>query len=378
MTDTELRDLIPQWRSEAKGKSHSSFWRWLKKRGISVGATRLRRIVAEYDEANSTLVPRRVREWEALGKDGQIVTLHHVTYDVAVDWRKAIDEAVKRKVRPLEPVAFEPAGPLLGVLSFPDLHLGQLSWRREVGANYDSRIAESLYRQAAAVLIDYMRRSGVGRVLYIVGNDLLHVDGASNATTNGTPQDVDSRWQYMFIRVRRLTEAVIRELATFAEVDVVIMPGNHDWHLAYALGHVIDATFTSFKNVSVDIEPRDYKYRVYDRVLFGIAHGDRLRDNDLPLLLAEEMPEAWAVARWKEWLLGHIHRKKVVRNVDVDQRMGVQLTYLPSLKALDKWHYKQGYRSRQAAEVRLYDTKAGVLHSYRPYYPEVYHGEEKV
>ena len=374
MTDAEILALIPQWQSEASGRSASSFWRWLKKNGYQIGKTRIERLLREN---SAQLIPRRVREWEALGKNGEIVKLRHVSYDVGIDWRDVIRETVRAEVKPLPPADYKPSGNMLGVLSFPDLHLGQLSWGREVGSNYDSSIATQRYLAAAAYLIEYLNEVGVGRVLYVVGNDLMHVDGNNNTTTAGTPQDADSRWQYMLIRARRITETVVNELAKFAEVDVVIMPGNHDWHLAYALGHIIDARYSEHENVHVDNEPRDRKYRRYGKLLFGIAHGDRVRDNDLPLLMAEEAAKDWGGVVWKEWLLGHIHRKKVVRQLDVGERMGVQLTFLPSLNEMDRWHYKNGFRSKQAAEVRVYDPDIGVLHSTRHYYPVVMsNGEE--
>jgi len=369
MTDAEIIALIPEWQSEYKGRSPSSFRRWLRSKGYNVGTGRLERILRGAG-SSTQLVPKRLRKWEALGKDGEVVELSHITYDIAVDWRSAIGEFVKQEVVPIELGSVKPKGDLVGVISVPDIHIGKLAWANEVGDNYDSKIAERIYLSAVADLLQSMVSGGVGKIIYIVGNDLLHVDGFNNTTTAGTPQDTDTRWQYAFRRAKRMIVSTIVEMSKHASVHVVISPGNHDRLLSWTLGEVIAASFEGADHITVDNSPKYRKYVKVGKLLFGITHGDGIKNNMLPTLMATEVPELWGESKWREWYLGHYHRKQHLSTVGVEDQNGVRVHYLPSLAGVDRWHYERGYSAIRSAEAHLYDPDAGKLVASYYTYPE--------
>ena len=335
------------------GRSASALRRFLKKQGISVGYNRAVRLLREAQRAEWVIE----NEWEALGPNGKVVKLRQTKAKIrGGDPFKAVLEFAKSEIKPLEPPSASISNEsLVAVLSIPDIHVGKLAWEEEVGNAYDTKRAVKTYLEAASHLLDKLRRYGVGRILYVVGNDLLHVDGGVYpATTKGTIQDTDTRWQYAFRRAREATASVIKHAAEFANIDVVISPGNHDRVLSFTLGEVLAAYFSLFDNVSVDNSPSYRKYKRYGRLLFGITHGDLVKPQSLPALMATEAPRDWGETTHREWFLGHIHKKKEWITTGVDEHNGIRLRYLPSLAGVDRWHYEMGYQNMRSAEAHIY------------------------
>ena len=67
----------------------------------------------------------------------------------------------------------------------PDLHLGKLAHAEETGQNYDGALAVKAFRSVLYGLLTHAQTMEVGRLVFPVGNDLLHVDSAENETTGG-------------------------------------------------------------------------------------------------------------------------------------------------------------------------------------------------
>ncbi len=121
--------------------------------------------------------------------------------------------------------------------SIPDLHVGKLAWAKETGwENYDGRIAEKVFEEALAALLARTDSFRCERILFPIGNDLLHSDTKQGTTTGGTPLDMDSRYHKSFAIVRKMMTRAIDQLRSIAPVHVVVVPGNHDtlsaWHSA--------------------------------------------------------------------------------------------------------------------------------------------------
>lgn len=365
MDDATLQQLIDEWKASDKyrGNSGSSFYRFLRKeKGLNVGAkTAYKWLEAAKSSDATTLVPRKVRKWEAIGKDGQIVELHHVSYDVQLDHRVAIREMVEGKI-PQLPVAepHEPSDTIM-VLSLPDQHVGKLAWGKEVGDDYDTEIAVDIYMKAVAHLISATEHYKPSRILYIVGNDLVHADNSSNTTTKGTPQDMDTRWAKVVGAAFRMLSGSIDALAERANVDVIVTPGNHDRHTTYMIGFALEQRYLNDGRVNIINNPSYRQYYRHGKLLFGITHGNDVKEDKLPLIMATERPKDWGATRWREWFLGHHHRKRQTQTIGVHDELGVMVTRLPSLTALDLWHHDRGYSAMRHAEARVYDARKGVL-----------------
>ncbi len=243
-----------------------------------------------------------------------------------------------------------PEGPdqVLALFSFPDAHVGMLAWGPEAGANYDTKIALQRIKDAFVnLVVGQAAKFPVSKIVIPIGNDILHADTHDNTTTAGTRVDVDSRWQKAFMELAEvLIVEIIGGAAKIAPVHVVVVPGNHDYQRAFYLGEVIRWHFRDRESlfpVSVDNAPRTRKYIRWGSVLLGFTHGAWEKINDLPLIMAQEGPELWGTSTWREWLIGHYHRKKEIAWVPTFEKSGVRIRVLPSMAPADAWHYKQGY-----------------------------------
>ena len=177
-----------------------------------------------------------------------------------------------------------------------------------------------------------------------LGNDFFNVDNAQNTTFGGTPQDCDTRWQKSFLAMKRAVVSVIDTLRELAPVKVIVVPGNHDRQKMFYFGDTLESWYGRCDNVAVENTPRTRKYLAYGVNLVGFTHGDEEKHPDLPIIMAQEMPDAWAVTRQREWHVGHFHKRKLARYVAGDTHGGVAIRCLPSLSGTDAWHFSKGVR----------------------------------
>ena len=237
-------------------------------------------------------------------------------------------------------------------INLPDLHLGKLGWGEEVGESYNVDTAKTLFTTAVDKLLAMASIFHIEKIIFPIGNDLLNSEGMSMATTKGTPQHDDVRWQSSFTLCRQMLVEVIDKLRLVAPVDVIIVPGNHDYERMFYIGDAIYSWYHSCEEVKVDNRPSPRKYIEYGKTLIGFTHGNSEKHADLPLIMAKEKPQEWAKAEYTEWHTGHLHKNKSLNWVDIDERFGTIVRILPSLSGTDSWHHEKGYigniRSAQA------------------------------
>jgi len=253
--------------------------------------------------------------------------------------------------------------PHLVYIGLHDHHFGKLAWADETGDNYDLRIAESLYESAGAELMRKASGFEVDRFVLPIGHDFLHVDGMDMATTSGTPQDVDGRFAKIFEVGQMAVIRLVDYLARHAPVEVIWIPGNHDYLSSFMLAKTIEAWFRSSKHVTVDASPRPRKRIHYGINLIGCTHGCDEKPSTLPGIMAQEWPKEWAESKCREWLVGDKHKPKETHYNTADTHDGVMVRILSSLAGTDLWHYKKGYVGGQgrAAQAICYSKHDGFV-----------------
>jgi hypothetical protein len=249
-----------------------------------------------------------------------------------------------------------------------DLHLGKLCWGEETNNKYDMKIASRRFNEA---LHDLLHRAGTqsyDRILFPIGNDFFNSDSHIGTTTEGTRQDEDSRWQKAFRRGKELLIEGIDYMRQFAPVDIVVIPGNHDWTKSFFLGETLAAWYRNDENVKVDNRATPRKYYLYGKVLLGFTHGDKEHNGSLRMLMANEAPKEWARSKYREFHCGHWHRKVSYKDTIVtkvplsDEQLGITIRHMSSLAGTDAWHMAKGYVGPiKAAEAFLWNDQYGLV-----------------
>lgn len=257
-------------------------------------------------------------------------------------------------------------------IAIPDLHVGKLAWAPESGENYDIKIAEAVFNLALEDLVSRAicnPDAQIGRIVLPLGNDLLNIDTPENMTTSGTPQDSDSRYHKIFLSTCRMLRGAIDRLTQVADVDIVMVPGNHDRLAVFHVGEVLAAWYRNNEQVQVFNEPKVRKYYRFGAHLFMYTHGDQEKTADLPMIMARERKQDWAETEFRWVKLGHLHQKKVLTQVDIQEHFGVQIQRCPSLCATDEYHFSRGYvGNMRRAEAHIYHPTKG-LENFLTFYP---------
>ena len=269
---------------------------------------------------------------------------------------------------PAPKVSLLAKSPYLCVLGLFDAHFGKLAWSKEVGEDYDLKIAERIFSEAIAELLGVAAQYKVSRFAFPIGNDFYQIDGPRNTTTAGTIVDTDGRYAKIIEAGEMALIRGVERAAASAPVDVFYLPGNHDkiasWHATRAVRY----WFRNCPHVQVDVEPTTRKYVRHGECLLGFIHGNDVRLKDLPNLMASERRRDWGETRHREWLAGHIHRRTQFETMPVEETRGVVVRTLSALTGTDSWHYDKTFvNCQRAAEAFFYHERHGlVLHATVP------------
>jgi len=327
-----------------------------------------------------------VNKWDMTSKvDGYPVTIQNFQVKVRLERKiqaireKAIGELFKEMTENYEAPVLDwmPEAPKeftennLFEVSIFDLHMGKLAWGGETGENFDTKIARSRFLYTVETLIHRASVFEYSRVLFPVGSDFFNSDTMENTTTKGTPQDEDLRWQKTFgVGVRLLIDAINLLKQAGVPVDVLVIPGNHDFERSFYMGAYLEAWFNNDPIVNINNGASPRKYYVFGKVLLGITHGSEEKEASLPLLMATDLESKpyWTDTTYHEWHIGHIHRKRNMKYTVLDKSrmvnedLGVTVRYLSSLTGTEEWHHKKGFVGAiKAGEAFIWNDELGLL-----------------
>ena len=284
------------------------------------------------------------------------------------------------------PPTFEPrpqaGGDHLLVVDLADLHFLKLCRSTETGYEYNSEVAAHRVIEGTKRLLQSAKGFGVGRILFVLGNDLLHVDGAKNTTTSGTPQDTSDQIFGGYRAAMAALRHAIEACAEVADVDLVHCMSNHDWVTGWALAQSLGAVFENHPNVhssAYSLSEIHRKYYRYGANLFGLTHGDGAKEEKLYGLMVKEARQHISECQNLYWMLHHVHHKiRARRGVDVFQSEKdhtgmtahvfgsaqpegghVNIEYVRSPSPPDGWHDRNGFVNRQGVECFLFHGHDG-------------------
>lgn len=236
-----------------------------------------------------------------------------------------------------------------------DVHIGKLCDSFETGESYDNQIAVKRVKEGVQGILDKVKGFRIDKIMFIGGNDILHVDNPKSSTTSGTPQDTDGMWYSNFLIAKQLYVDVLNKLIDIADVHFVYNPSNHDYITGFFLADVIRTYFKDCKNITFDTSIAHRKYFTYGKNLIGTTHGDGAKSADLPLLMAQESPD-WSATKHRYVYIHHLHHKTSKEHI------GVTVEALRSPSGTDSWHHRNGYQhAAKAIEGFLHHPEFGQI-----------------
>jgi hypothetical protein len=242
------------------------------------------------------------------------------------------------------------------VLDPADIHIGKLCSSFEVGEAYNNQVAVQRVLEGVRGILQKVSSFNIDKILFIGGNDILHIDNPGRTTTSGTPQDTDGMWHSNFLIAKQLYVDILEILITVADVRFCFNPSNHDYASGFFLSQVIEAYFKNCDNITFDSSIAHRKYFKYFKNLVGTTHGDGAKMVDLPMLMATEVPKEWSETIHRYVYVHHLHHKW---SKDV---FSVCIEGLRSPSGTDSWHHRNGYEhAPKAVEGFLHCKEHGQI-----------------
>lgn len=247
-----------------------------------------------------------------------------------------------------------------------DLHIGKLATQEESGDTYNVKIAIDRANEGISRLLGFVDTENAPQFVFVVGNDILHTELNTRATTKGTPQSVDGEWFKAYRAARELYVNTIEKLMLVGRVHVIHNMSNHDYNTGWLLADSLSCWFNKAVNVSFDIGRTYRKYYRYGNSMMVFTHGDETTAKDLGRLMNTEQPEMYGRCRHKFAYLHHFHSYKKQGQFFTDRLAGIDkldltIEWLRSLSGTDTWHNNKGYKSKKAISMFTHSLEDGQI-----------------
>lgn len=290
-------------------------------------------------------------------------------YQSKATFKRVIEEEIARAViafmekaivplpRPKLKGRVIPEQPQMASWGIWDAHVGMYAWREEVGKDFDLKTAENRVMNAIDDMADELAKYPITRIVMPTGNDFMHFDSVRMTTTHGDHfLDSDSRYAKVYeVGLRCLIYMVHRALEICDQVEVLYVPGNHDYTSSFTLCSAINQRFINDPRVTVDLRATPRKYITHGSTLIGFDHG-KIRPDQLAKIFATETRQHWSDATWCEMQVGHTHQGAGKMYSTISPVNGILVRTHPALCNTDAWHHGMGFTGNEpAAEAHRYD-----------------------
>ncbi len=317
-----------------------------------------------HDMTHTTPAPFRVKGTSTLyGDDGQPKLQWVKTERDKAAFLEEIKDTINEIVQDLPPIA--PTPPLTDDINehlhafYPlgDPHIGMLSWGEETGEDWDLEIAERVYATVWDRLVRSAPRCAECTIVDL--GDFWHADNLEGRTSrSGHKVDQDGRYAKMIkVGYRILMMMINVALQHHQQVNVKILPGNHDDVGALFLRESLSHIYANEPRVNVDQSVSVFQYTHWGACLVGYHHGHTCRMNDLPMVMATDHPE-WSNCKHRYWYTGHIHHDSM------KEYQGCKVESFRVIPPNEAYAHEAGYRSGRDSKVIILHRERGEVARY--------------
>lgn len=294
--------------------------------------------------------------------DGRIMHMHQMAREnTGGPDPLEIAETLKATFADFTPAALPVPAPaavadeLLTLLPCNDWHVGMFGWNKEVGVDWDLKIAEDTIGRAVENVI--ARSTPSGHCIVLGGGDLLHADNSDNKTAkSGNVLQVDGRYQKVVgVATKLMVHTIDTCLRRHGRVTVRILPGNHDEHSAVAVAYFLAAWFRNEPRVTVDLDPSLFFWFRFGKVLLGATHGHTVKAKDMASIMAHRRAKDWGETTFRFIHCFHVHHREVLATEGKGVITEVHQAPIPQ----DAWHFGAGFLSGRSLQAITYHERLG-------------------
>ena len=194
----------------------------------------------------------------------------------------------------------------------------------------------------------------IDKIILVPLGDTFHYDTMSRSTTGGTQLNYGMKPYDMYDAGESILIETIDRLSEVAPVEVIAIYGNHDMLMSYALFKGLKLLYRKDKNVTIDTEHLQTKYRKIGNSVVLWNHGDMPVKN-LSTLIYNKARKEFGETIQAEIHSGHIHHQKATESG------GVLLRHTSTITDTDEWHELNGYvGSLRATMSFVWDLELGL------------------
>lgn len=345
----------------AWAKVDTEKWEVVKQRISTSQVTMKLRVESGRDEDGKPVIvhkPETFTNWHVR------VWLKPKTTTDALEALKLFIKEVPKCKTPIASRKF-PKGDYALEIALYDAHIGKFAWEQETDApNYDTKIACYNFVDAAKRLIAQTNGIPISKIFFPIGNDFMHVENLAGTTYMGKHAlDHDSRMPHIYSKAKAAFLEAVYMCREIAPVEILYIPGNHDIHVSFIMCDAIAEHFRNCEWVTVDAGPSWRKVRTWGDLMVGFAHDAAGRKAKVTVnSLPQFWPEEWGKSKWREWHVGHKHKKHEEKFIPTQTVGSVIVRQIATLSPIDAWHYQNLFVDAvPAGEAFIWEKRDGVV-----------------
>lgn len=236
-----------------------------------------------------------------------------------------------------------------------DNHTGLYAWAEEAGDDWNLENSVSILKNAMNHLVYHAPAAHTAFILDV--GDFFHSDNMDNETRrSGNKLDVDTRWaKVLSAGIECLCYLIDLALQKHQKVIYRSVVGNHNEHSAIMINIAIKLRYSEEHRVEVLDNPSMFNYYQFGVNLLADTHGHTVKADNLPLLMATDVPKMWSETTNRVWRTGHVH------HLSQKEYSGCTVITYRTLAPKDAWHSSMGYRSNREMRCTVYHKDRGTV-----------------
>lgn len=363
LTDAQIREAfetLEKFDTKSEAAAHLGISRGSFDNRIRVGTTR--GYSPNHDMTHIVPEGFAVKGTSTLyGSEGEIKNQWVKSTRDSLRQQEAIEEAIAsfKDDLPRAAPATKPTDTINDIMTvYPvgDHHMGMLAWPDETGGEaYDIHIAETVLCSAMTYLVEGAPKSKECAILIL--GDFLHYDGMIPVTVqSGNILDADSRFpQVVRAAMRSIRYMVDEAVQKHEKVHLILEIGNHDPSSTIMLMEMFFMHFEDEPRVQVDRSPRNCHVLEFGKNLIATHHGDKIKMDKLPLVIADDWDEAWGRTKHRVVHTGHVHHDHI------KEHPGMRTESHGILAPKDAYAANGGWRAKQSMKAIYYHRTYGEV-----------------